>query len=155
PEAERRAYADLHYPAYLLRVDLPRKLAHAQMIRAADAAGKQLATSVALSAFQEITEITIVAPDHPRLLSVIAGACTVAGANIVDAQIFTTADGRAIDTVFVTREFPADEDEERRAKKVGAVIEDALAGRIRLPESVATRVKARARYRPFSVKTRI
>ncbi|WP_244668574.1 ACT domain-containing protein, partial [Brucella melitensis] len=42
-----------------------------------------------------VTEITVLAPDHPRLLSVITGACAAAGGNIVDAQIFTTSDGRA------------------------------------------------------------
>ena len=41
-----------------------------------------------------------IAPDHPRLLSIIAGACAAAGANIVDAQIFTTTDGLALDTIF-------------------------------------------------------
>ena len=47
----------------------------------------------------------MLAPDHPWLLSIIAGACAVAGANIVDAQIFTTTDGRALDTIAVSREF--------------------------------------------------
>jgi [protein-PII] uridylyltransferase len=45
----------------------------------------------------------VLAPDHPRLLSVIAGACAAAGANIVDAQIFTTTDGLALDTIAVGR----------------------------------------------------
>lgn len=49
--------------------------------------------------FEAVTEITVLAPDHPRLLSIITGACAVAGANIVDAQIFTTGDGRALDTI--------------------------------------------------------
>ncbi len=48
-----------------------------------------------------VTELTVLAPDHPRLLSIIAGACAVAGANIVDAQIFTTTDGLALDTIAV------------------------------------------------------
>ena len=52
--------------------------------------------------FEAITEITVLAPDHPRLLSVIAGACAAAGANIVDAQIFTTSDGRALDTILIS-----------------------------------------------------
>jgi len=49
-----------------------------------------------------VTELTVLAPDHPWLLSIIAGACAVAGANIVDAQIFTTTDGRALDTIAVS-----------------------------------------------------
>ena len=62
-----------------------------------------------------MTELTVLAPDHPWLLSIIAGACAVAGANIVDAQIFTTTDGRALDTISMSREFDRDEDEARRA----------------------------------------
>ena len=62
-----------------------------------------------------MTELTVLAPDHPWLLSIIAGACAMAGANIVDAQIYTTTDGRALDTISLSREFDRDEDEERRA----------------------------------------
>ena len=36
PEKEREAYLERHYPAYWLRVDLPRKVAHAEFIREAD-----------------------------------------------------------------------------------------------------------------------
>ena len=39
----------------------------------------------------------------------------MAGANIVDAQIYTTTDGTALDTIAISREFERDEDEERRA----------------------------------------
>ena len=56
-----------------------------------------LATAIRTRDFEAVTEITVFAPDHPRLLSIIAGACTIAGANIVDAQIFTTTDGQALD----------------------------------------------------------
>ena len=68
-------------------------------------------------------------PTIPRLLSIIAGACTIAGGNIVDAQIFTTSDGRALDSISISREFDDEADEERRARKVGDLIEQALSGR--------------------------
>src|SRR3546814_16668639 len=75
-------------------------------IRETDRAGQVLSTMVRTHSFHAITEITVLAPDHPRLLSVIAGACAAAGANIADAQIFTTSDGRALDTILINREFP-------------------------------------------------
>jgi [protein-PII] uridylyltransferase len=86
---------------------------------------------------------------------VLAGACTVAGANIVDAQIFTTTDGRALDTIFISREFDSDVDEERRARKVSALIEKALSGEVKLPDVIAGKAKPRGRSKAFRVETRI
>ena len=97
PAAERDAYLERHYPAYWLRVDLPRKIADANFVRQAEAEGKRLASAIRTRAFEAVTEVTVFAPDHPRLLSIIAGACTIAGANIVDAQIYTTTDGQALE----------------------------------------------------------
>ena len=95
-----------------------------------------------------VTELTVLAPDHPWLLSIIAGACAMAGANIVDAQIYTTTDGRALDTISLTREFERDEDEERRAARIAESIEKALRGELRLPDVVAKRAAPRAASGP-------
>jgi len=155
PAKERERYVARLYPAYLLRVDLPHKLAHAAMLREVDKSGDRMATSVTLLPFEAVTEITIIAPDHPRLLSIIAGACAAGGANIVDAQIFTTVDGLALDAVFISREFDLDEDERRRAERICGLIEDALAGKIRLPDRIASRHQLRGSYKAFKVDTRI
>ena len=149
--AEIDAYIALHYPAYWLKVDLPQKIAHARFLRSAAQAGKSLATTVSFPAARGVTELTVVAPDHPWLLSIIAGACAVAGANIVDAQIFTTTDGRALDTIAVSREFELDADEARRAARITDSIEKALRGDLRLPEVVAKRASAKARLKAFAV----
>jgi [protein-PII] uridylyltransferase len=150
-QKDRKAYARLHYDPYMLTVPLEDQIRHAGFIRSADKAGQALATAVRTHSFHAITEITVLSPDHPRLLTVIAGACAAAGANIVDAQIFTTSDGRALDTILVNREFPNDADEMRRAATIGKMIEDVLSGRKRLPEVIATRTKARKRNRTFTV----
>ncbi|MBN9023316.1 MAG: [protein-PII] uridylyltransferase, partial [Rhizobiales bacterium] len=155
PKKDRDAYVRRHYPAYLLRVDLPRKIEHAALIRAADKDKRPLATAIHTRDFEAVTEITVFAPDHPRLLSIIAGACTIAGANIVDAQVYTTTDGQALDSISISREFPDAEDEERRARKVGGLIEQALAGTLRLPEQVAQRSTKRPRFKAFSLETEI
>ena len=83
---------------------------HAAFVRRADQAGLRFAFEVRPRAFEGATEVTVLAPDHPRLLSVIAGACAASEANIAGAQIFTTADGRALDTVIVGRAFDDDAD---------------------------------------------
>jgi [protein-PII] uridylyltransferase len=106
---------------------------------------------VRTDSFHAITEITVLSPDHPRLLTVIAGACAAAGANIADAQIFTTSDGRALDTIHINREFSDDADELRRAATIGKMIEDVLSGRKRLPEVIATRTKNRRKNKAFII----
>src|SRR5262249_43086449 len=95
------------------------------------------------------------APDHPWLLSVIAGACAMTGANIVDAQIFTTTDGLALDTIAVSREFDRDEDEGRRAIRIADAIERALAGELRLPDVVSKGTPPKGRIKAFAVEPEV
>ena len=154
-QAQIDAYVGLHYPAYWLKVDLPQKVAHARFVRAAQEAGKTLATSVSFPAARGVTELTVLAPDHPWLLSTLAGACAVAGSNIVDAQIFTTTDGRALDTIAVSRELEHDEDEARRAARIIDSIEKALRGDLRLPDVVAKRAAAKGRIKAFAVEPEV
>ncbi|MGF0537560.1 [protein-PII] uridylyltransferase [Agrobacterium sp. ES01] len=149
---DRDTYSQLHYEPYLLSVPLEDQVRHAGFIRDTDRAGHALATMVRTHSFHAITEITVLAPDHPRLLSIIAGACAAAGANIADAQVYTTSDGRALDTILINREFTIDDDEMRRAATIGKMIEDVLAGRKHLPEVIATRSKGKKRNKAFTVQ---
>ncbi len=154
PAEQVEAYVARHYPAYWLKVDLPTKVAHARFVRDTEAAGKSLATAINLDQTRGVAELTVYAPDHPRLLSIIAGACATTGANIVDAQIYTTTDARALDTIAVSRGFERDEDEQRRAARVASTIEQALArrpaaaghgGQARAAQGTAEGVRHRAR----------
>jgi [protein-PII] uridylyltransferase len=146
-------YAGLHYENYLLTVDLPDQIRHAEFIRDSDAKGRKVATMVKVHRFEAVTEITVLAQDHPRLLSIITGACAAAGGNIVDAQIFTTSDGRALDTILIGREFEHDEDESRRGLRVCRLIEDALSGRSWLPDIIEKRTRAK-RAKAFVIEPR-
>jgi [protein-PII] uridylyltransferase len=110
---------------------------------------------VGFDAMRGVTELTVLAPDHPWLLSFMAGACASAGANIVDAQIYTTTDGMALDTIAITREYERDEDEGRRADRIAAAIEKALHGDLRLPDVVAKRGPAKGRIRAFAVEPEV
>ncbi len=148
-------YIARHYPAYWLKVDLQHKLAHAGFVRDSETAGKRLATNVSFDATRGVTELTVFAPDHPWLLSIIAGACALAGANIVDAQIYTTTDGLALDTISVTREFERDEDEARRAQRIGDAIEKAVRGELKLPDVVAKRAAPKGRLKAFAIEPEV
>jgi [protein-PII] uridylyltransferase len=151
---ELERYIRRHYPPYWLKVDLPRKIEHAHFLRAAERAGNTLASSIRIDEARGITELTILAPDHPRLLSVIAGACAMAGGNIVDAQIYTTTDGLALDTISISREFDLDDDEKRRAERIAQGIESALRGETRLPEIIAKKAP-KARHAAFAVEPEV
>jgi [protein-PII] uridylyltransferase len=145
-------YIGLPYPAYFLSTDVADQVRHMNLIRDADRTGKKLATAVHSRRFEAITEITVLAPDHPRLLSIIAGACSAAGANIADAKIHTTSDGRALDSIFINREFDDEGDERRRAMRVGKTIEQVLAGDVRLPEIIAEKSRRQRSSKAFKVK---
>jgi [protein-PII] uridylyltransferase len=155
PEADVAAYLARHYPAYWLKVELPRKIRHARFLKASEEAGHKLAINVGFDEARSVTELTILATDHPWLLSIIAGACASAGANIVDAQIYTTTDGRALDTIAISREYDRDEDEGRRATRIGEMIEQVLEGKLRLPDAVARRAAGRGKMRPFTVEPEV
>jgi [protein-PII] uridylyltransferase len=155
PAEKRDAYIARHYPAYWLKVDMPHKLAHAHFVRAAEESSKRLATNVGFDASRGVTELTVFAPDHPWLLSIIAGACSLAGANIVDAQIYTTTDGLALDTISVSREFEREEDEARRAARIGNAIEQAVRGELKLPDVVAKRAAPKGRLKAFAIEPEV
>jgi len=152
--AALEAYVNRHYAPYWLKVDLATKLDHARFILETEASAKKLATRIDLTSGQGVTHLTVLAPDHPRLLSVIAGACAAAGANIVGAQIYTTTDGLALDTIAVTRGFDLDDDEQRRARRVAEGIEKALRGDIKITDAVAaatSKFPSNRRSRTFRV----
>lgn len=145
------AYAARHYPAYWLKVDPARKEKHARLLQATEKAGQTNATRVETDQFRGVTEITVLAPDHPRLLAILTGACAAAGGNIVDAQIFTTVDGLALDTLFLSRAFERDDDELRRGERIATAIQRALKGEVRIADLVAERRPQEGRPRAFSV----
>jgi [protein-PII] uridylyltransferase len=154
-DERRAAYAQRHYDSYWLTVEIARQLRHEALTRRAEEAKIPVATAVATDDFTAITELTIYVPDHPRLLSLITGACAATGANIVGAQIATTADGMALDTILIQREFTDAEDEWRRAERIADLIRKALRGEARLRDLVAKAVKPMHRLRAFTVAPRV
>ncbi len=142
-----------HYDAYWLNVPLEQQLRHQELI--ARALPRDVTTDVKSDAFAAVTEVTIYAPDHPRLLATITGACAAANANIIGAQIFTTTDGMALDTILLQREFTDEADEKRRALRVADTITKALRGQLRLKDAMAQAKKPEYRAQAFSVEPRV
>ncbi len=134
PVEDVTRFIERHYADYWLRSDTKTQVEHAELLRSAEIKGEKLATRIKTDAFTAITELTVFAPNHARLLALFAGACAAAGANIAGAHITTTRDGYALDTFLLNREFPSDEDELRRGKRIGETIDRLLEGKDRLAE---------------------
>jgi [protein-PII] uridylyltransferase len=152
-EAQAKAATTRHYDAYWLNVTLDKQIVHQKLIE--NAASRSVVTEIFTDAFTAITELTVYAPDHPRLLALITGACAAAGANIMGAQIFTTTDGMALDTILIQREFSTEDDEQRRAERIAEIIRRSLQGQLRLKDAVASANQNRPRLKAFSVEPRV
>ena len=152
-EAEKKKAILRHYDAYWLNVSMDRQIRHQALID--KATEREAATEIHTDAFAAVTEITVYTPDHPRLLALITGACAAAGANIIGAQIFTTNDGMALDTILLQREFEGEDDERRRALRVCDSISKTLHGQLRLREALAGAQEVQGRAKAFTVAPRV
>jgi len=151
PAQEVEHFVGRHYPDYWLRTDTRKVVEHFMLVAAAEREGRKLASVYTTDAFTAITELSLFAPNHPRLLALFAGACAAAGANISGAHISTTRDGFALDTFLLAREFDRDEDELRRARRIAETIEMLLKGEVRLSSLMAKRAERRGRFSAFTV----
>jgi len=98
-KAATERYLKRHGDAYWLSTDTDMQERHARFIEGVK--DEPLGISSAPEPTRDVTEITLYTQDHPGLFARFAGACAVLGMNIVDAKIFTTRDGMALDMLWV------------------------------------------------------
>ena len=144
-------FIERQYPDYWLKTETRKQVDHARLVARAERENQTLATSFTSSAFTAITELSVLAPNHPRVLALFAGACAAAGANIAGAHISSTRDGFALDTFLLQREFDQDDDEARRAKRIGEQIAKLLKGEVLLANLMANKRDAKSRSDTFRV----
>ena len=125
-------FIDRLYNDYWIKTSLPKQIEHMRLIASTEAAGRKFGTDFTTNDFTAISELSLLAPNHPRVLSLFAGACAAAGANIAGAHIASTRDGFALDTFLLQRAFEHEEDERRRASRIASSIERLLRGEVRL-----------------------
>ena len=101
PGDEIDAHLSRGYPAYWLAFDTETLAHQARVVRKAEVDDPPLGVATRVDTFRAATEVTIYAPDGAGVFASIAGAMAVAGASIVDARIFTTPQGMALDTFWV------------------------------------------------------
>jgi [protein-PII] uridylyltransferase len=120
------------------------------------AAAKQAEDRLAIHALyypaRGATLVTVIGDDHPGLFFRIAGAISLAGANIIDARIHTTRVGKAVDNFLVQDPLGKPFREDEQLARLQKSIEDSLAGRIELVPQLAKRPMARPRADSFEVR---
>jgi [protein-PII] uridylyltransferase len=84
----------------------------------------------------EHVSVTIVAADRPGLLATLAGALTVCGLDVIDANLFGTTDGLALDVFRATDPYGRLRD---GVEPVARTLHDALDGALDIDERVASR----------------
>ena len=88
-------------------------------------------------------DLAVVAADRPGLLSMIAGALSLAGLSILTAQVFTTDDGVAVDLFEIEGAFEPEVGEERW-REFRTTLRKAIEGRLSLDH----RVREKRRHYP-------
>ncbi len=156
PAAEREHFLARHDPRYWLGFDLETLLRHAELVRRAEAERSPLTLDFRIDRFRARTELVLFAPDHPGLFMRVAGALALSGASIVDARIFTTTDGMALDSFGIQNvEDRGAVADPARLERIRRNIERALAGEIALDQTLAGRRSLPERADVFEVEPRV
>jgi [protein-PII] uridylyltransferase len=151
-----RAFIERQDARYWLSFTTDVHRRHAALVRTAETEGKRLTLDFQVDRFRDRTEMLLFTPDHPGLFMKVAGAIALSGASIVDARIFTTADGMALDSFGLQnaadRAAVADG---ARLQRIRRNIEQVLEGKVWLDQALAGRKSLPARTEVFKVEPRV
>jgi [protein-PII] uridylyltransferase len=155
-EDKTSAYLDRHDPRYWTSFDAAAHLRHAEIIDEAESKRPAFGLDYYIDPFRARTEMVVYTADHPGLFMRIAGALALAGATIVDARIFTTADGMALDSFGIqnVEERTAVEDE-AKLERIRQHVIKALAGEAWADRQLAKRKSLPERTEVFAVEPRV
>jgi len=128
--ADIEAFLARFRDAYWIAEDLETIEQNVQLIRSADAKGEAIAVSAEIKPFQDMTEISVYTRDRPGLFARLAGALAVAGANVVDAKIHTTRDGKALDNFRVQARGGEAFDSAARSDELEKAVRAAVVGKL-------------------------
>jgi [protein-PII] uridylyltransferase len=154
PEQRERALAR-QYDSYWLSFESEELERHARAIARADAAGDLIALEATTNDFRAVTEIMLYTPDHAGLFSQFAGAIAMSGGSIVDAKVFTTTDGFALDVFSVQdAEGEAFGDSERLGRLRQTIIRT-LRGEIWPKRELKARRPLKSRASAFRIQAKV
>lgn len=150
--AEITRHLDRLYPSYWMSVAPANQLADALMIRAADEEREPIAVAFQVDEFRAATIVTVYVQDHPGLFARLAGAIAVCGDSILDAKIFTTKDGMALDAFWIQDANGEAVNGPDKLARLREVIEQTLRGELRPAELLSARPILQRRTEIFTVE---
>ncbi|MFZ1108005.1 MAG: [protein-PII] uridylyltransferase [Rhodomicrobium sp.] len=152
PAGDVERFMERHEPDYWLKTDTDRQVQHAKLIHRFETEEWPLAFDVRCCDISHpIPELTFVTQDHPRLLMQCAGACASAGASIASAQISTTKDGLALDTILFHRTYSNNNEEIAQTQKIARVIGEVVSGARPLDPQRLRAIRPKPRLGAFTV----
>ena len=138
-DKEIDAYFEQTTAGFLGSCDLAHHAAIAPMLRQAQHEDQPLLLDTRHDMVRHITEIIICTPDQHALFSKITGVMALAGANIINAKIFTLKSGMAVEIFQVQDAGGMVFDRPDRLAKLSVYIKQALSGELDLTQALSTR----------------
>ncbi|MHA1530052.1 MAG: [protein-PII] uridylyltransferase [Alphaproteobacteria bacterium] len=152
-EDERAAELERHYPPYWLGLDTDTQAIIAGLAHKARSADK-FSSRFLPDESRDATKACLYMADHPGIFSRMAGAFALAGASVVDARTYTTADGMAC-SAFWIQDREGHPFEQSRLPRLKRTIERILKGEVIARDALKKRRRDKPREMSFTVPTRI
>ncbi|HVU20775.1 MAG TPA: [protein-PII] uridylyltransferase [Rhizomicrobium sp.] len=152
--AERQRALARHNDSYWLAFDDAVHERHARLMAQADARGDLIALAAESNDFRAVTEIVVYTPDRAGLFSALAGAISVSGGSIVDAKVFTTTDGFALDVFSVQDAVGGPYGDAARVIRLREAIHKTLTGELQ-PQARFSQERLPNRIKAFSARPRV
>ncbi len=155
-EADKEAHFARGYASYWLSFPIETLVRQAELVRGAERAKQPLAIEHRVDEERSVTEVTIYTLDTHGLFARLAGAMAISGANIVDAKIFTLANGMALDTFWIQDLEGKPFDGPQRLARLAARVELSLSNRLDIQRELdSQRASWPKRDRVFTVEPRV
>ncbi len=155
-EAQKEEHFARGYAPYWLSFPIDTLVRHAELVRRAERDKQPLAIEHRVQPERSVTEITIYTLDTHGLFARLAGAMAISGANIVDAKIFTLANGMALDTFWIQDLEGKPFDGPQRLARLAARVEISLSNRLDIARELdSQRSSWPKRDRVFTVQPRV
>jgi [protein-PII] uridylyltransferase len=155
-DAEKEEHFARGYAPYWLSFDTETLARQAELVRRAERDQQPLAIEHRVDTVRSVTEVTIYTLDTHGLFARLAGAMAISGANIVDAKIFTLANGMALDTFWLQDLEGKPFDGPQRLARLAARVELSLSNRLDVRRELdSQKASWPRRDRVFTVEPRV